>query len=250
MTILNRNLLSPLRQRLGATLGILAFSAFCCLSGIFLTFVLAPGQALQARRVARMPLLDAAAVENASPGEQLLLTGILTGNSPARGGSELVAYTADEWQVTCPDSEDGDNQPSGDWSSMESVIPELTLEMDGQALKILANSTTRLNGNLQEDIVPGRGPEQAEYNGRDLPHGSLRFRGVKDGDLVTVYGEKASTGGVLPGELFAGDRVAFEEDQRQQATGLFYAGLCSILIAPIILLGGFVNIIRSFRRRR
>jgi hypothetical protein len=247
---MTRNLLSPLRQRLGATLGILAFSAFCCLSGIFLTFVLAPGQALQARRVARMPIMNAAAVESASPGDLILVTGNLTGNPPARSGSELVAYDSEEWEISYPDNDEGDNQPRGDWSSLETIIPELTLDLNGNSLDILADNTAHLNGNLREEIVEGHGSGWADYDGMDLPEGSRRFRGVRDGDLVTVYGEKSSTGGVIPDEIFAGDRVAFEENQRQQATGLLYAGLCSILLAPIILLGGFVSIIRSIRRRR
>ena len=69
-----------------------------------------------------------------------------------------------------------------------------------------------------------------------------------DGDLVTVLGKKASSDGVIPSELYAGDRVAFADSKQDAARGLLIGGLCVIGLAPIVLVGG--ALIALFGRRR
>jgi len=44
------------------------------------------------------------------------------------------------------------------------------------------------------------------YEGERLPDGTRRYRGLYDGDRVTVLGRKSADGGVLPEHLFGGDR--------------------------------------------
>lgn len=81
MTLYGLNLLTTLRQRLGAVLAAFAGSAACCICGALMAFVFAPGQALQAARVSRLPIMDAAAVDAASAGDAILITGVLIGNA-------------------------------------------------------------------------------------------------------------------------------------------------------------------------
>jgi hypothetical protein len=247
MTIFSNSLFSSLRQRLGLALGILAFSAFCGLMGVFLAFFQAPGQALQARRIARMPVLGPDDVASASAGEMILITGVLKGNPPVLENTDLVAYTAAEWVVTLPERDEGESDPRGEWEKTATLVPDLTLAVNEQLVRILADDSVKMDGSLREVLIPGEGPARAEYEERPLPDGSLRYRGVSNGDRVTVLGTRASTEGVIPEEMFAGDRVAFEEDQRQEASGLFFAGMCLIGLAPLILVLGFLGVI--FKRR-
>jgi len=99
-------------------------------------------------------------------------------------------------------------------------------------------NSARLSGNLHVQIVKGDSSIQAEYAGERLPDGTKRYRGLFNGDLVTVLGKKSANGGVLPEYIFGGDRLQFEESQRQAASGLLISGLCLIVLAPLLLIGG------------
>jgi hypothetical protein len=80
-----------------------------------------------------------------------------------------------------------------------------------------------------------------------LPGGTLRYRGLAAGDLATVLGTRSAGGGIHPEHLFAGDRAAFEADQRLGASALFFSGLCALLLAPVVLIGGLAALVT--RRR-
>jgi hypothetical protein len=238
-----------LRQRLNAVVAAVAASAGCCLCGLVMTFVMAPRQALHASSIARLPLMGLAEVQAAAPGDTLLVTGLLAGNSPARAGSDLVAYTVDEWSVTLPVAEDSpDAPPRGAWKSHETQTAALTLELDGQPLELLSATGVRIDGALHEELVPGDSQIMADDNGEPRPDGTLRYRGLADGDLATVLGEKATTGGVTPEELFAGDRTAFEASQRAAASNFLIGGIALLLTAPVILVGGMLAALLGRRR--
>jgi hypothetical protein len=66
--------------------------------------------------------------------------------------------------------------------------------------------------------------------------------------LTTVLGEKAASGGITPSQLYGGDRAAFEEAERQAASGLLFAGLCAMALSPVVLVGGILAAL--FGRRR
>lgn len=238
-----------LRQRFNAVLAAAGASACLCVCGLLLALVMAPRQALRASGVARLPVMSAADVEAAAPGDRVLVTGILAGNAPVREGSDLVAYTVAQWDVTVPDAEDSpDAPPRGSWKSQATRTPALTLELDGQPLELLAATGVRLGGALHEELVPGDSQLEAEDDGRPLPDGTLRYRGLADGDLVTALGDKATTGGILPEELFAGDRTAFEAGQRAAASNFLIGGLVLLVMAPMVLVGGVLAAV-SWRRR-
>jgi hypothetical protein len=76
----------------------------------------------------------------------------------------------------------------------------------------------------------------------------MRYRGLADGDLATVLGEKSSVGGLTPEHLFAGDRTAFEASQRQAAGNFLAAGLFSLVLAPVVLVGGLLAALLGKRR--
>ncbi len=244
------NLASFLRRRINTVLATLGFSLFCCLSGALMTFVFSPAQALEALRISRLPQMNAQTIQAAAPGETLLFTATLTDNVPPQEGVDMVACIVEEWQVTVP-SEGGRGgdvpQPSGHWETVETVAPELTVELGGQRIALHRTTRVRLSGALHETIIESDAPLRASDGENLLPAGTRRYRGLRDGDLVTVLGKKASDGGVIPEHLFAGDRVAFEESQREAAQGLFSAGLCAMAMAPLVLLGGLLFAL--FRRK-
>jgi len=249
MNLAGLNIVATLRRRLNAVFGAFAASAACCLCGALMTFVFAPGQALQAFRVSRMPVMDAASIAAAAPGDPLLITGVLAGNAPALDGHDLVAYRLDEWQVSVSQDEDGNDTSSGRWEAQPAFVPALTLEVGGQPVSIEPSSSARLGGDLAEVIVEGPGPaSDKDFDGRDLPDGTLRYQGLEDGDTTTVLGEKAAGGGIAPSQLYGGDRAAFEESERQAASGLLFAGLCAMALSPIVLIGGILAAL--FGRRR
>jgi hypothetical protein len=242
MNLLGFNFLSSVRQRIRSMLAILAISVLCLLCGGLMAFGFAPAQAIHAYRISRLPLTeDAAQVAAAQTGEELLFTGILKGNTPLLEGLDFVAYSVEEWKVTMPSAETrGSSEPSGHWESAATVVPALTLEFNGQPLSLLKANSARLSGDLHSQVIKGTGALQAEDEGELLPDGTRRYRGLFDGDLVTVLGKNSATGGGLPEHLFAGDRLQFEEAQRQAASGMFTFGLCMIAFAPLFLVGGLL----------
>lgn len=247
MTLFGLDLLTTLRQRSRAVLAAFAASAACCLCGALMTFVFAPAQAIEAYRISRLPVMDAATVEAAAPGDEILITGVLTGNAPVLEEAVFVAYYAEEWEVTVPADADGEGEPHGSWKSVETVVPDLNLDVSGQSVTIRRTDSARLAGPLHETMVPGEGLI-ATYDGKPLADGTRRYRGLNDGDLATVLGKKEASGGVAPEQIFAGDRGAFEKSQQDAASGLLFSGICSMILSPVVLIGGLLGAI--FRRRR
>jgi hypothetical protein len=247
MTLFGLDLLTTLRQRFRAVLAAFAGSAACCLCGALMAFVFAPAQALEAYRISRLPAMDAATVEAAAPGEAILITGVLADNAPVLEDAGFVAYYAEEWEVTVPSDVDGEGEPRGSWKTVELIVPGLNLDVGGQFVIIREANNVRLAGPLHETTVPGEGLT-ATYDGKPLPDGTRRYRGLSDGDLATVLGKKEASGGVTPEQIFAGDRGAFEKSQQDAASGLLFSGICSMILAPFVLIGGLLGAV--FRRRR
>src|SRR5688572_4923145 len=253
MNFSNFNPLEVLRQRIGAVFAAFGASLMCCICGALMTFVFAPAQALQAARISGLPRVEnAAAVAATAAGDELLVTGVLTGNPVVFEDASLVAYSEEEWQVSVPSSSSGDpdssSEPHGSWKSVKTVVPALTLEMDGQPVTLQAAGSASLSGPLHEQLVPGNGIG-AKYNGKSLPDGSRRYQGLRNGDQATVLGKKTADGEIAPDQLFAGDRAAFEESQRQAAAGLLIFGIVMMVMAPVVLVGGILGALFGRRRR-
>jgi hypothetical protein len=190
---------------------------------------------------------DAAAIQAARPGKDLLVTGFLEDNAILDEGI-FVAYTVQEWVVTPPAPDDDEDEAKGSWKTAEHIIPTLILNVEGQPVRILRADNVRMSGPLHEKVIRSDRWLQAEYDGRWLPEGSLRKQGLLNGDLVTVLGKKASLDGIIPSELYAGDRVAFADSKHRAAQGLLVGGACLMGLAPVVLLGGVL--IALFGRRR
>jgi len=161
----------------------------------------------------------------------------------------FVAYKLEEWVVTLPDSDDDDDDPDGSWETIERVLPDLSLNVDGEVVLILSVNGVQLSGPLHEELIYSESYAEAEYDNEWIPDGSWRYSGFYNGDLTTVLGKKASAGGVIPDELYAGDRVAFVESQHAEAKGMLIAGIIMLACSPVVLVGGGLAAIFGRRRR-
>lgn len=247
------NVLPTLRRRIVPALLILFGSFSCCAFGFVSIFILAPGQALEAGRISNLPLMDAGAVEAAAVGDTILVSGTLVDNPALREDGDLVLYRQEVWEVgDLVETEEGDTFRQGKWEDGETIVPELRLEIDGTTVLLREASPVRISGELlREHIIEAENGPVAEDRAEDrlLADGSQRLRGLANSDLATVLGKKAATGGIVPEEIFAGDRVAFETSQGEQASALLSAGTCSLVLAPIFLLGGLAAVV-FWRPRR
>jgi hypothetical protein len=252
-TAFKMRLVFNVRERINRVVVAAVGAVFLVACGASLAFVLAPRQALEARHVERLPEMVAEDVAAAEPGDEVLITGRLEDN-PVIAEGRFVAYTRDTWQVTVPTpSSQADSQggkPTGQWKTVERVVPDLTLSVNGRTVEILRARGAAMSGPLHERLDRAYfSYREAEYHGEMLAEGSERLRGFHNGDLVTVLGVRASGGGVIPDELFAGDRVAFVEGEKKAAQGLLICGLCMMGVAPIVVVGGIVSALLGRRRR-
>jgi hypothetical protein len=245
------NFFDRIRERIGSAIAVVIGSVALLGCGLFFTLFLAPQQKLEARRIERLPLVAAAAIEQSAPGDELLFTGHLQGNSPARIGENFVAYLLEEWRVTAPeyDPEEPDQEPQGDWVTVETLVPDLQIEISGGLVTTLKSDAATLSGPLQEVFYIGESNLTAQYEDQQLADGSQRLRGFYDGDLITILAKKATVSGVIPTELFAGDRVAFVESKHAVAKGLLIAGIAMIGCSPVVLIGGGVAALFGRRRK-
>ncbi len=241
------NIGSFFRRRLNALIGGIIGAILLLACGALMLLVLAPQQSLLARRIEKMPDMDAAAVSAARSDEDILITGLLQDN-PANAHGEFVAYILQRWDVTVSRDDDGNEEVDGSWSTVEQAQPNLNLSVQGQNVRILQASAT-LSGPLHEKLVRSNSTLTASDGGTSLPDGSQKWRGLFNGDMVTVWGKKAAEG-VSPEEIFLGDRTAFAQDKHNTARAFFIGGLCAIGMAPVVLVGGIWGSIFGRRRQQ
>jgi hypothetical protein len=150
-------------------------------------------------------------------------------------------YQLQEWEVTLPDSNDSSDEPDGSWDTLEVVVPRLQLSLPGGQISIHADDRVKLSGPLREEWVYSTSSLTAEFDDEQVPDGTRRYLGIYNGDLVTVWGQRASAGGVVPDEIFVGDRVAFIDKEHSAARGMLIAGISMLVCSPIILAGGVLS---------
>jgi hypothetical protein len=238
-------LLRGIRDRIGSVFGAVIAAVLFLICGALLAFVISPQQALEWRRIENLPELDAAAFAATATGEEVAVTGILDGNE-ALTDDGLIAYQHERWDVKPPDDED--DSPSGSWETIKKVVPALTIEIKGGTLTTTPVDSATLDGSLHETLVRGTGTQSASYQGQQLPEGSERTRGFKNGDLATVVGKKSSTGDLIPARIFGGDRVQMVESIRSGARTAFLIGIGMMICAPLVLVLGVVGGLLGRRR--
>lgn len=237
-------LLQSLRDRIGGAFAAIIGAVLFFACGAVLAFVISPQQAAEWRRIQNLPETTAASFEAADVNEEIAATGRLEGNATVTDDS-LVAYIREEWDVDPPD--DNDNTADGSWRTIETVSPPLTLSLPDGTIQIEQGSSLTMGGAQHETITRGTGIS-ARYEGQDLPEGSTRVRGYKNGDLLTVVGHKSSAGSLVPDRLFGGDRVQLVENVRSGARVAFAIGVGLMICSPLMLIGGVLGALLGRRR--
>jgi len=194
--------------------------------GSILAFSAAPRAAAEQARLAGLEPLDAVDLASVPEGAEVIASGILRDN-PVATRYELVAHSVDRWVV---DTED-DGDEVGSWFVEELEIPSLVLETTGGQIRTAAAQTRILEGSLREFLEPGDETLTAPYASRDLPDGSRRVLGLRNGDLVTVVGVKGRTGATIrPESLFAGSYESLLAERAGNARALRIVGFIILAV--------------------
>ncbi len=234
------NLLPRIRERIGAVVGAAAAALCFCVMGAFLAFYISPQQAIEWRQIQALPELDAAGFAAAASGTEVAVTGTLQGNEPLTAEG-FVAYEQQVWNVKTSSSSDEDDRPAGDWETVKTLAPELTIAIHGGTIRTVSATSATFSGNLHEVIVPGHGPSSADYNGQQLADGSTRTRGFFNGDLITVVGQKGVSGDLVPRRLYGGDRIGLVNEIHTGARVAFVVGVICMIVSPMIAVGGILG---------
>jgi hypothetical protein len=224
---------SPLfLSRLGERRYAILFAGFLSLLviafGVVLTFIVAPKQEREWRRIERFPQLDRNGYTATPSGGYVVVTGRLQDNSTLTR-HELVAYRLDEWTVSR--DEDGDDE--GRWRTVEVNVPGLAISINGGVVKTAAVDSVAMSGQVHEFIERGDSRRQAPYAGRSLPDGSLRTQGFRNRDLVTAVGRTTSTGELRPERLHGGDRPHLVDHMRSNARALRVFGIVLLAFSSL-----------------
>lgn len=229
---------------------IAAVLIFFCGAGA--AFVIAPRQELEWRRINKLPQLDYAGYTATPADKEVALTGTLRDNKTF-SPYDLVAYQIDKWDVTVESSSNTENNtpspPKGKWIKVEARFPALAVSVSGGTIKTGPVNQVTLGGNLHEFMKPGSGVLEASYKANSLADGSIRTRGFKNGDLITVVGSKTGTGEVRPERLYAGDRVQLVEEIKAGARAMFIFGISMMICSPVIFLALTLGALFGRRRR-
>jgi len=132
-------------------------------------------------------------------------------------------------------------QTTGYWREVAQVVPGLMLTVSGGTVSTLPVPRMTFGGNLTEWVETGSSLStllMADYNGQRLPDGSLRTRGLRNGDLVTVVGRKAITGGVVPSHLIGGGHDQLVAHFRAASSSLAWfriSGVILMILSPIVV---------------
>lgn len=243
-------LFGRIRERIGAAIGVALLAVCFLVMGIIMAFVVSPQQALEWRRVQRLPVSTASTVESAPVGTEILISGTLTDNPAALADTDYVAYRVERWEVTVSGGEDGDTTETGKWQTVEQVYPALKLAVDGGTINTTAVDRVNLGGSLHEAFQQGTSDLTADDMGTPMPDGSTRTNGLYNGDLVSVLGSKASNGDLVPERLFGGDRVQLVDAIRSGARAAFAGGIAMMICSPIVLVGGLWAVLFGRRKNK
>jgi hypothetical protein len=204
------------------------------LLGLFAGFIQAERVLAERGSIKNLPELEWSALQNVVPGTQVILSGTLAENSLAADVGGLIIYIEEVWAVRYNDTE-GSEGWEGSWNWLNTYLPDTGVNMDGNRVMITKGQNVVIEQPLHEFklAVPRDG---REVDG--IKEGSIRHRGYKAGDEVTVVGEKESAA-VAAARVFGGNRAALEQYLAYQVSGLRIAGV-------VMGLAGLVMIIVSF----
>jgi hypothetical protein len=208
--------------------------------GSILIFLLGSYQQKRAAELADLPEITVDTFYEASPDIEMVITGVLEGNREFATSEGYVVYRRQEWDVSY-DSEDG---YEGKWKTREKHFPPLNLTISGGNIQILSTDEARIWGREHATIVE-RSDSTRKADG--IPEGSIRHIGFKEGDTITVVGQKdASRGGSLhPSQFYGGDRAQLIKATQGEARASRIIGIVLVALGIIIMVVRVFKLLRG-----
>ncbi|MBT3337102.1 MAG: hypothetical protein HN855_15580 [Anaerolineae bacterium] len=154
----------------------------------------------------------------------------------------FVLYSEEKWDVyPCDIANDEDcMQTTGTWLEVKQVIPDLTVFVSNKIINILSVPEVIFEGEFAEEVKPGQVSSLlllANYNGQRLHDGSIRIRGLSNGDKITFVGSKEPSGKIIPTHLFGGDYkglLDLVEANYRALRWIRISGVIMMIFSPII----------------
>ncbi len=211
--------------------------------GVFAATIQAKRVLQEAGTIRSLPELNAQALENTSPGTTVVITGILERNDEIADVGGLIIYIEEIWRVHYNDSE-GSEGWEGSWNKLNVMVPACNITFNGGNVLIQAGQGVIIDKPLYEYKlnVPREG-----HVVDGIKEGSMRRRGFKAGDQITVVGGKEPSG-VIPVRIFGGDRAELEQYLAYQVSGLRITGTIFGLVGLGLILVSVVFLIRRPRQ--
>lgn len=222
--------------------------------GGYVLGVAVPDDRAEIARIEALPGATRSSFSAQAPGAAVAVTVTLSGNATLERTDygirqlELVAAVVDSWRVTTDSN--GDRITS--WTPRARAIPILSADFDGASVQIVppdapdARGLT-LSGGWREFLTPGDSGASASYNGAPLPAGSIRVRGLRDGDRVTVVGTRAAANGrperIHAERLHAGDRASLLAELEDASDALRMFGIIFSALGGVLLVLMLISVV-------
>ncbi len=205
------------------------------LLGIFAGLIQAKRTLDEAGSISTLPVFDRQTLESARTGTEVIFTGILDDNSADADVGGLIIYIEEIWAVRYNDSE-GSEGWEGSWNRLNTFLPNTGVTLNGGKVMLTKGQNVVIDQTLHEFklAVPRDG---REVDG--IKEGSIRHRGYKAGDEITVVGEKEEFA-VAAGRIFGGNRAAFERHLSNQVSGLRITGVAMGLAGLALIIAAFI----------
>jgi hypothetical protein len=209
------------------------------LLGIFAGFIQAKRTLEEAGSINSLPSLDWQSLESAMPGTAVIFTGTLDENAAFADVGGLIIYIEEVWAVKYNDSE-GSEGWEGSWDWQNTLLPDTGVIVNGGKVMITKGQDVVIDQALHEFklAVPRDGREV-----EGIKEGSIRHRGFKAGDEITVVGEKEDAS-VAAVRVFGGNRAALEQYLANQVSGLRITGVVLGLVGLALIIVAFILVNR------
>jgi DNA-binding transcriptional regulator YiaG len=190
--------------------------------GLFLLY-LGLKASFEARRIASYPVLVGPGFKAMAPGEHAVVVGVLEGNAPREPELLLVAFAHERWDVSGHGTDS-----SGLWHHLETHVPGLVISLDGDIVHTARSDSKVVMLGSRHEAIYHRGSGVVD---KGISDGSRRVIGFKNGDLVTVVGEKDANGTLIPEILYGGELEQLLSERRGFARFTTpAAGICLALV--------------------
>ena len=203
---------------------------FFIVLGFYAFFIQAKRTLQETVSISHLPESNMQTLVNTLPGTTVIFTGILEENNQAADIGGLIIYIKEIWSISYNDSE-GSEGWEGSWKRLDVFVPVNSIAIQGGSVLITKGPNLTIDQTLHEFKidVPRKG---REVNG--IKEGSLRHRGFKSGDQITVVGIKDSQV-IIAERIFGGNRADLERYLTYMVSGLRTVGIIFCLVGVALI---------------